>query len=72
MRILKKKIKSSTISNAEYDIITKELLVTFNTGATYKYTLVPLDIYIGLTTAKSAGGYFWRMIRDKYVTAKQL
>jgi hypothetical protein len=57
---------SSNLAQADYDPETEELVLTFQSGDTYRYTSVPVSIYSGLTRASSAGSYFHRQIRDRY------
>lgn len=68
--ILKKKIKSSTIAEVNYNPDNETLGVKFLSGAYYVYSKVPFNIYMGIINAPSAGKYFWRNIRDKFVIKK--
>jgi len=69
--ILKKKItSSSTISEVQYNTTTKTLTISFLSGSGYDYFKVPHTIYLGLINAGSVGKYFWRRVRNKYVTKK--
>lgn len=51
-------LQSSMLSSAEYDSDDKELAVTFSGGKTYHYVDVPIETYVALSEAPSAGKYF--------------
>lgn len=51
-------IQSSMLSSAEYDTEDKQLAVTFVGGKTYNYVDVPIETYVALSEAPSAGKYF--------------
>ncbi|WP_431078562.1 KTSC domain-containing protein [Pseudomonas siliginis] len=40
--------------------------ITFKQGKTYDFCRVPLNVYQGLINAPSKGGYFDRVIKDRY------
>lgn len=46
------------LASASYDTETKEMTLEFNNGKQYTYEDVDVNIYNGLISAKSAGGYF--------------
>lgn len=54
---------SSAIKNFMYDEKSKDLEVTFNSGGTYNYPNVPMDIINNWTTSDSAGKYFHKFIK---------
>lgn len=69
MKLQKTITLSSNISKVDYDTDTKELGITFKnkTGEKrYSYENVPREIYDGITTAPSAGKYFYANIKGKY------
>ncbi|MEA2096949.1 MAG: KTSC domain-containing protein [Candidatus Cloacimonadota bacterium] len=49
-----------------YDSETRILEITFKQGETYPFCNVPENIFIGLKSAQSHGGYYNDHIRDKY------
>jgi hypothetical protein len=57
---------SSVIKDFGYDAELSQLTVTFVTGRTYRYFLVPADCAAGLEAAPSKGAFFNKYIRDKY------
>lgn len=59
-------VHSSVIASVGYDDRSKILEVEFLTGFVYQYYDVPKRTHDALMTAKSAGSYFNRFIRDKY------
>lgn len=60
-------VKHSTqIKRAGFDPEKKELHIEFMRGATYIYSKVHNDVYLGLVTAQSAGKYFNEVIKGKY------
>ena len=60
-------IKSSNLSNAEYDQPNKKLVVTFKNGTSYEYTGVSADVYdkfqSTFETDASSGKFFHTHIR---------
>lgn len=59
-------IDSSMIKGVGYDPKTKELEVLFNSGKTYCYEDVPLEVYEELMLADSKGRYMRNVIIDVY------
>jgi len=57
---------SSTIMSVGYDTAKSVLQICFTSGEIYNYSSVPIDIYKGLLTAESKGGYFNEMIKGRY------
>lgn len=57
---------SSTIREIEYDDLTAALTITFTSGKTYIYYLVPRDVYEQFLNAASKGAFFNTEIRDRY------
>ena len=59
-----KSITSTNLDGASYDPQTKELLVKFKNGTTYKYFDVPVKVYVDFESTfsgekgKSAGKFF--------------
>lgn len=59
-------LKSSAISQVEYQEKEKTLSVYFTDATNSTYHGVPKELYQGLLKAKSAGGFFNDKIRDHY------
>jgi hypothetical protein len=57
---------STVITNFEYNADQAQLTVTFVSGRTYRYFLVPADCAARFEAAESKGGFFNKYIRDKY------
>ncbi|SFC36023.1 lysyl-tRNA synthetase, class 2 [Parapedobacter composti] len=57
---------SSVIRYFDYHEVRHELVITFQTGAVYKYHDVPEEIYIGLQKARSKGKYFNKRISGTF------
>ena len=58
---------SSHIAGADYDAETRILTVYFQDGDAYEYSQVPPEVAAAFERAPSAGQYFHRMIRQRYV-----
>lgn len=58
---------SSVIDTFDYNDDQAQLTVTFVSGRTYRYFLVPPDCVARFAAAESKGGYFNKYIRDKYL-----
>lgn len=58
--------RSSNLSSCAYDADSQDLEVTFQSGETYRYLSVPESVWHGLKHAPSAGGYFYRQIRNTF------
>lgn len=61
-------IGSSHLQSATYDKESEDLTVTFQDGQGYRYLNVPPSTYRGLTLAGSAGSYFHRNIRSRFLS----
>ncbi len=61
---------SSIISFAEYDKVSTELKVKFNTGHEYLFKGIPEETAMGLFSATSAGSYFRQYIRKFFTPTK--
>lgn len=59
-------VSSSTLSSVGYDPVRLVLEVRFRHGGIYQYLDVPNDVYQGLMSADSLGGYLARVIKPKY------
>ena len=62
--------RSSNVRSASYDTPSSTLVVEFSSGTRYAYEAVPRTVLAGFFAAASAGRYFNRWIRDRYVTRK--
>lgn len=58
--------KSSNLAEVTYDSSAQTMTVTFKTGQAWRYRGVPLQTFMGIQHAPSAGSYFWRNIRSVY------
>jgi hypothetical protein len=63
-------VRSSVITSVEYDEDELALEITFASGKTYRYSNVPLEIYVGLLDAGSKGAYFHDNIRGAFAFAE--
>lgn len=59
-------VESSMIQAVGYDAKTKILEVLFDSGKTYGYEDVPVEVYEGLMAASSKGQYMRSSIIDCY------
>ena len=59
-------VESSAINFVQYEPVTAELTVTFNSGRRYVYFAVPRGVSDALIAAPSVGAYFNAHIRDRY------
>jgi hypothetical protein len=59
-------LRSSNLASAEYDEATRELTITFKSGASYAYSGVDRTTYDDLLTASSPGRYFAEYIKGKH------
>ena len=57
---------SSVIADFDYDTERAQLTVTFVSGRSYRYFLVPVDCVDRFANAQSKGHFFNKYIRDKY------
>lgn len=57
-------VSSSAIDVVEYDLASKGLTITFNSGSVYLYPNCPEEIYTELVNASSVGRYFVFNIRN--------
>ena len=63
-------LRSSNLSNAEYNEETRQLTIEFKSGTTYTYADVDEATYASLLTAPSPGAYFAANIKDKFTWTK--
>jgi hypothetical protein len=59
-------IESSNLKSASYNTESKDLMVTFNSGAIYEYNNVPWEKFTKFRMAKSQGKYFNENISKSY------
>lgn len=60
-------VDSTCVSSISYEPMSKTLTVTFKqSGRTYNYHGVPLDVYKGFIAAFSKGKYFNYLIKRNY------
>ena len=58
--------ESSTLRHVEFDNESKELTVTFLSGARYVYLGVDAKVFLELSAAPSKGKYFAANIKNKF------
>lgn len=58
--------ESKCVANVDYDPESLVLTIEFQARGTYRYTEVPLDVFVDFSTAGSQGKYFNNYIRDQY------
>lgn len=63
-------IGSSNLVQATYNRDSEDLTIQFQDGSSYLYRNVPAGTYRGLTLAGSAGAYFHRHIRSRFMSEK--
>lgn len=59
-------LNSSTLASCSYDEATRELTITFQSGATWIYGGVDKSVYDALVSDMTPGGYFHRHIKGRY------
>ena len=59
-------VQSTVFLAIGYEQISETLRVVFNSGAEYRYTGVPIQVYRNLCNAESMGREFNRTIRNRY------
>ena len=59
-------VKSSNFKRAEYDTVTKHLIIEFNTGIRYEYLDVPHQVFTQMRTSESQGKFFSSKIAKEY------
>jgi hypothetical protein len=57
---------STVIRQVLYDLVTRRLVIEFQSGRHYAYSHVPPEVYDALRAAPSRGAYFNEWIRDRY------
>ena len=62
---------SSNITKGQYDINSKILEITFNSGSTYEYAGVPHATFTEFDMAQSQGKYFNKSINGKFTHTKK-
>ncbi len=58
---------SSVVQSIDYEFVHSRLTVTFTSGRTYEYYMVPAAIASAFKSALSKGTFFNKRIRDKYI-----
>lgn len=59
-------VSSRSIAAVGYDDDAEALEIEFVTGAVYRYSGVPQDVFEDLREAPSKGAFFNRLIKDAY------
>jgi KTSC domain len=62
----RKHLESSVIESVAFDEEKNILDVRLHSGRTYRYFMVPKDVYEGLLRAESHGAYFNTNIRNRF------
>ena len=60
-------LRSSVLDGAAYYPSTNVLDLYFCDGKIYRYTFVPITIYMGIKNAVSPGSYYNRVIKGNFV-----
>lgn len=63
-------VESKAIVSVGHDEATSTLELEFKSGRVYSYAEVPRSLYDWLLRVPDKGGFFNRMIRDRYVEAE--
>ena len=63
-------VESTPLIAIAYDLDRQFLQLEFRDRTIYRYFNVPVDVYQGLVSASSKGGYFNRSIRGRFVHAR--
>ena len=59
-------VQSTVFLAIGYEQISETLRVVFNSGAEYRYTGIPIQVYQNLCNAESMGAEFNRNIKNRY------
>ena len=59
-------VESNSLRSVGYEAATQTLEVEFTNGRIYRYAEVPPQTHDWLMRSKGKGGYFNRMVRDRY------
>lgn len=59
-------LSSTALSSAEYDDESGQLSITFTSGQTFTYDNVPMSVFEGLQSARSAGQFYHQRIKGVY------
>ena len=57
---------SSNIETVTYDDATQQMNIVFKDGSEYQYDGVPVNTFMAMQHAPSAGQYFIRSVKDRY------
>ena len=63
-------LNSSSLKSASYDTLTEKLTVTFQSGVSYRYSEVPMQVFTRFRLAKSQGQFFNKNISPNYLYKK--
>jgi len=64
--VLTASLNSSIVSAARFEETVNVLEVDLTNGRSYRYYMVPHEIFLALVNAPSAGAFFNREIRNRY------
>jgi hypothetical protein len=63
---MRAQLRSSALATAQYHAATAQLMLAFHDGSQYRYSGVPLQLFLNLLGAPSQGSFFNREIRAKF------
>ena len=63
-------VDSTSIAAIAFSAELNIMDVAFHRGATYRYSLVPGEVFSAFINAPSKGGYFNAQVRDRYPCRK--
>lgn len=66
MTTLSASLQSTALSFAEYDTESERMEITFQSGQTYTFDRVPLDVFEALRDSGSPGQYYHQNIKGRY------
>lgn len=64
------KVKSSAISEIEYDEESQSLTVVFPHGGRYRYERVPADVHQQVMESESIGRAFQQLVKSQFPATK--
>jgi hypothetical protein len=64
-------LKSSNLSEAEYDPFMRVLTLRFRKGGVYEYVDVDRSVFEGLRSAESPGQFFLTYVKNQYEFLKK-
>jgi KTSC domain len=68
--VLREVVTSSSLRSIGYDRKAQTLEVEFKNGGVYRYSEVPLELWMRLQKSTSKGKFFQEHVRDRFPTAR--